>query len=295
VLELVELRRHFGTIEALAGISLTIEHGEILGLLGPNGAGKTTTMRAVMGILGVDSGTLQWNGKPIRAEDRRGFGYMPEERGMYPKMHLGDHLRYLARLHGLSSGAARTAANSWAERLGLGDRLDARIDELSHGNQQRAQLAAALVSGPDLVVLDEPFSGLDPTGVDALGDLMVEYGRRGAAVLFSSHQLDLVERFCRRVVIIDDGRVVLAGTLDELARRHGRHLRVAVEGAAEGWATTLPGVTRADYDAQGAFVALADDADPQQVLGEMQRLGPVTSFSFERPPLSVLFREAVER
>ena len=166
---------------------------------------------------------------------------------------------------------------------------------MSHGNQQRAQLAAALVSGPDLVVLDEPFSGLDPVGVDALGDLMVEYGRRGAAVLFSSHQLDLVERFCRRVVIIDKGRVVLAGTLDQLSQRHGRHLRVAVTGAPEGWATTLPGVTHADYDARGAIVAVADSADPQEVLGHMQRLGPVTNFSFERPPLSVLFREAVEQ
>jgi ABC-2 type transport system ATP-binding protein len=295
VLRSSQLRRSFGDVDALRDVSFTVERGEILGFLGPNGAGKTTAMRAVMGILALDHGSLTWDEHAITAEDRRRFGYMPEERGLYPKMRLGEQLRFLARLHGSGAREADDATSRWARRLSLDERLDARIDELSHGNQQRAQLAAALVHDPDLLVLDEPFSGLDPTGVDALGEVMLEQASGSSAVVFSSHQLDLVERFCRRVVIIDHGAVVLAGTLDELASRGGRRLRVGVGGTNGRWADTLPGVVRVDYDTSSAFVTLDDDADPERVLDAMRTLGPVTHFAVERPPLSVLFREAVER
>jgi ABC-2 type transport system ATP-binding protein len=255
-------------------------------------------MRSVMGILAVDSGTMRWDGHPIAADDRRTFGYMPEERGLYPKMRLGDHLRYLARVHGLPVDGAAAATERWAARLDVHERLANKIDELSHGNQQRAQLAAALVHEPALLVLDEPFSGLDPPSVDTLGEVMTDQAERGAAVLFSSHQLDLVERFCRRVVIIDHGTVVLAGTMDELAARHGVRLRVALAGEAgrgARWADGLPGVAAVAYDASSALLTMADGASGQPVLDALRARGPVTHFAYERPPLSVLFREAVER
>jgi len=270
--------------------------GEVLGLLGPNGAGKTTLMRAVRGVTGLDAGIATWDGHPIGEDDRRTFGYMPEERGMYPKMRLHDQLVYFARLHGLARRPAAAASSRWLETLALDDRARSRTDELSHGNLQRAQLAVALVHEPRLLVLDEPFSGLDPLWVDALGALMVEQARRGGAVVFSSHQLDLVEQFCERVVILDRGRVVLAGPVDELATRGPRRLRVTVAGTGATWADGLAGVdVLTDDNGAGALLALAPDADHQLVLTAALAAGPVTHFAFERVHLSQLFREAVGR
>jgi ABC-2 type transport system ATP-binding protein len=268
--------------------------GELLGLLGPNGAGKTTLMRSVMGVTGLDAGRATWDGHPIGEDDRRGFGYMPEERGLYPKMRLHDQLVYFARLHGLARRPAATASAHWLETLDLADRARSRTDELSHGNLQRAQLAVALVHEPRLLVLDEPFSGLDPLWVDALGTLMVEQARRGAAVIFSSHQLDLVEQFCERVVVLDRGRVVLAGSVDDLATRGPRRLRVTVAGRNAAWTDGLTGVrVLADDNGSGALLALEPEVDDQVVLTAALRAGPVTHFAFERIHLSQLFREAV--
>ena len=270
--------------------------GEVLGLLGPNGAGKTTLMRAVMGVTGLDGGRATWDGHAIGEDDRRSFGYMPEERGLYPKMRLHDQLVYFARLHGLARRPAGAASTRWLETLDLADRARSRTDELSHGNLQRAQLAVALVHEPRLLVLDEPFSGLDPLWVDALGDLMVEQARRGGAVIFSSHQLDLVEQFCERVVILDRGRVVLAGPVAELATRGPRRLRVTVAGRDATWASGLAGVdVLADDNGAGSLLALAPDTDDQAVLAAALAAGPVTHFGFERVHLSQLFREAVGR
>ena len=270
--------------------------GEVLGLLGPNGAGKTTLMRAVMGVTGLDAGSATWNGRPIDEDDRRAFGYMPEERGLYPKMRLADQVVYFARLHGLARRVAQAAASHWLDVLELADRARNRSDELSHGNLQRAQLAVALVHEPRLLVLDEPFSGLDPLWVDALGELMIDQARQGAAVVFSSHQLDLVEQFCQRVVILDRGRVVLAGAVDELATRGRRQLRVAVAGADATWARALDGVeVLADSNGAGALLALRPEVDDQRVLAAALEAGAVTHFAFERVRLSQLFREAVAR
>ncbi len=270
--------------------------GEVLGLLGPNGAGKTTLMRAVMGVTGLDGGTAGWGGHSIGEDDRHRFGYMPEERGLYPKMRLHDQLVYFARLHGLARRPAAAASSRWLETLELADRARSRTDELSHGNLQRAQLAVALVHEPDLLVLDEPFSGLDPLWVDALGELMMDQARRGGAVVFSSHQLDLVEQFCERVIILDRGRVVLAGAVAELATRGRRRLRVTVPGRGAAWVDGLAGVeVLADDNGAGTLLALAPDVDDQLVLTAALRAGPVTHFAFERVHLSQLFREAVVR
>ena len=180
----------------------------MVGFVGPNGAGKTTAMRIVLGVLEPDAGEVRWRGARVDAETRRRFGYMPEERGLYPKMRVLDHLVYLARLHGLGATDARSSALGAVETLGVADRRTDRVESLSLGNQQRVQLAAALVHRPDVLVLDEPFSGLDPVGVDVLSGVLRERADGGVPVVFSSHQLELVERLCESVVLIDHGRVV---------------------------------------------------------------------------------------
>ena len=208
VLEVAALHQRFGELIALDGVAFGVGEGEIVGLVGRNGAGKTTTMRAVMGILAPDRGTVAWAGHAVGEVDRLRFGYMPEERGLYPQMRLLDQVAYFARLHGLDPAAATVAGRRWLERLGLGERVHEKLIALSHGNQQRVQLAVALVHGPELLVLDEPFAGLDPEAVDSLSQVLLEQAAAGTAVLFSSHQLELVERICRRVVILESGRVL---------------------------------------------------------------------------------------
>ena len=201
---------------ALGGVSFTVEAGQMFGFVGPNGAGKTTTMRIVLGVLAADRGEVLFGGRPVDFEMRTRFGYMPEERGLYPKMRVRDQLVYLARLHGRDAASAAASADDWIERLGLTDRAGDRVEQLSLGNQQRVQLAAALVHEPELLVLDEPFSGLDPVGVDVLSGVLADYASRGVPVVFSSHQLELVERLCEAVAIIKDGRLVASGTVEEL-------------------------------------------------------------------------------
>src|SRR3712207_1952378 len=213
----------------------------MFGFCGANGAGKTTTMRIAMGLARADAGEVRWRGRPLDEEARRRIGYMPEERGLYPKMRVGEQLTYFARLHGMDAAAAARAAEEWSGRLGLGERRRSRLEELSLGNQQRVQLAAALVSRPEVLVLDEPFSGLDPVGVDALAEALLEQVRGGVPVVFSSHQLDLVERLCDAVGILARGSMVAAGPVPELRRREsGRLLRVVVPDAPSGWAAALP-------------------------------------------------------
>lgn len=299
VLRCRDLHLRYGSVVALDGLSLDVEPGRMTGFVGPNGAGKTSTMRIVLGVLGPDSGEVTWNGRPLDAAARRRFGYMPEERGLYPKMRVADQLVYLARLHGLDAAAARRATDDLLDRLGLVDRARDELESLSLGNQQRVQLAAALVHGPDLLVLDEPFSGLDPIGVDVLAGVLREEVERGAPVLFSSHQLDLVERLCDTVAIVKDGRIVAAGDVERLRRENRRRMvRVEVEGAAG--ADWLAGVAGAaamppgSSHERGTLVALDDDTDAQLVLDRARAAGPVTHFSFVLPTLSELFREVVE-
>ena len=214
--ELVGLRRTFGDVVAVDGLSFAVPAGTLFGFVGRNGAGKTTTMRIVCGLLAADEGCVRWRGEAVDALARERIGYMPEERGLYPKMRARDLLEYFGVLHGLSHARARAAAAGWLGRLGLGDRADARIEQLSQGNQQRVQLAAALVHEPDLLVLDEPFAGLDPIVCDVLTDVLREQAARGVPVLFSSHQLELVEHVCESVAIIDRGRLVACGPVDRL-------------------------------------------------------------------------------
>lgn len=231
MLELTGLRKRFGDRTALDGVSFAVRPGEMFGFVGSNGAGKTTTMRVVMGVLAPDEGTVTWQGRPIDHDVRRTFGYMPEERGLYAKMGVRDQLVFFARLHGLSARAAAHATDDLLDQLGIADRAGDRVEALSLGNQQRVQLAAALVHDPVLLVLDEPFSGLDPVGIDALAEVLAQRVATGVPVVFSSHQLDLVERLCDSVGIIVGGRIVASGTVDELRPVAGASLTDAFRAA----------------------------------------------------------------
>jgi ABC-2 type transport system ATP-binding protein len=281
---------------ALDDLSFKVPAGQVFGFLGPNGAGKTSAMRAILGISALDAGQVRWKGAPITADDRRHFGYMPEERGLYPTMIVVEQLQYLGELHGLDASAARASAEKWLEKLGVADRSGDKVEALSLGNQQRVQLAAAFVHGPQLLVLDEPFSGLDPVGIDALSAVLHDEAAAGATVIFSSHQLDLVEHMCESVAIINRGRLVATGTVDELTTAGPALLEVQVEGDKTGaWAKRLAGVKLAGNDEGRLRLVLADGTDPQKVLAAAEKRGPVRHFSFERRRLSEVFREAVMR
>ena len=296
LLEFDGLSRQFGTVIALNDLSFSVPSGQVVGFLGPNGAGKTTTMRAAFGLTDLDAGSVRWNGVPVGATQRRRFGYMPEERGLYPNMLVAEEVEYLGRLHGMDTSSAATATKQWLERLDVADRSTSKVEALSHGNQQRVQLAAALVHDPEVLVLDEPLAGLDPTGIDAIGEVLVDQARSGRCVLFSSHQLDLVEDLCESVAIIDHGRLVVSGTVDELAARGARRLAVRVEGDRQGaWARVIPGITVSEMDGGEVRLVLDDATDSDVVLDAARAAGHVTKYVFERRRLSEVFREAVSR
>jgi ABC-2 type transport system ATP-binding protein len=253
-------------------------------------------MRAIFGVTALDAGEIRWRGNPVDAAARRTFGYMPEERGLYPAMALFDQVEYFARLHGMDGAAAEKAAWHWIDRLGLSGRGRTRIDALSHGNQQRAQLAVALVHNPDLLVLDEPFSGLDPGGIDDMSSILAERAAAGVTVLFSSHQLDLVEDICEAVAIIYRGRLVVSGPVADL--RRGEHARLAVRVAgdkAAAWSAGLAPVmgtvdlVRADGTAE---ISLTTSTDSQAILDLARAAGPIEHFAYEDRSLSEVFRQA---
>jgi ABC-2 type transport system ATP-binding protein len=295
VLELRGLSRRFGDVVALDDVSFTVDQGEMVGFVGPNGAGKTTAMRIVLGVLHPDAGEVRWRGAPVDAESRRRFGYMPEERGLYPKMRVVDQLVYLARLHGLEPDDAAGQARRLMEVLGIADRARDRTEALSLGNQQRVQLAAALVHRPEVLVLDEPFGGLDPVGVDVLSGVLREQANGGVPVVFSSHQLDLVERLCESVVLIDRGRVVAAGRIPDLQAADERRLfRVEVAGAPAGWLERLDGFRVVQPLAAGAVLEAVDHGREGALLDAARAAGEVRHFSVVQPSLAQIFRRAVQ-
>ncbi len=292
MLDISELHQSFGERVAVDRLSLAVNGGEIVGLVGRNGAGKTTTMRAVMGIYRPIGGSITWSGHPVGRSDRLRFGYMPEERGLYPQMRVLDQIAYFARLHGIALQAARTEEQRWLTRLGLEGRELDPVVALSHGNQQRVRLAVALVYEPELLVLDEPFAGLDPSAVDSLSQVLRDETARGTAVLFSSHQLDLVERLCDRIVILEQGRVLASGTLDELRARSPQRLRVRVA-TSEDWTAGLKGVEVVGKDPLGVLLAVTPGLDTQALLRQAMSAGLVEYFGFESGGLVELYRRLV--
>jgi ABC-2 type transport system ATP-binding protein len=292
VLELHSVSKRYGDRLAVDDLDLAVEPGQMFGFVGTNGAGKTTTMRIIMGVLAPDAGSVRWQGRLADADARRGFGYMPEERGLYPKMRIKEQLAYLAALRGTPQQEAERAVEELLGEFGLAERGNDRVEQLSLGNQQRVQLAAALVHDPEFLVLDEPFSGLDPVGVDALAHILAQRVERGVGVLFSSHQLDLVERLCDAVGIIQAGRMVATGPVEELrTRNRGRRYRVV--GAATTWVDGVPGARVVERNGTALVVELAESLSDQALLDAARAAGPVHEFRPLAPTLTELFREAV--
>lgn len=285
------ISRRYGEKVALEDLSFSVAPGEICGFVGPNGAGKTTAMRIIVGLLTPDRGRVMWDGGPIDEDRRRRIGYMPEERGLYPKMRIDQQLEYFGELHGLSASDSARQTSRWLDRLGIGDRKEDNVEALSLGNQQRVQLAASLIFEPDLLILDEPFSGLDPTGVDVLSSVLLEVCReRDVPVIFSSHQLELVERLCDSVTIIREGSLVATGRVDDLEDQYAENVwRLELTGVDEGWIPDLPGFTR-----KSAWeFELGDGVDPELLLDAGRKAGRVVEFGRSRPGLAELFRSAI--
>jgi ABC-2 type transport system ATP-binding protein len=284
------LSRTFGDVRAVDGVDLVVRPGGLTGFVGGNGAGKTTTMRMVMGLLRPDTGEVLWDDRPMTAADRRLFGYMPEERGLYPKQKVADQLTYLALLSGMTTADARAAIETQLERFGLADRAKDRVEALSLGNQQRVQIIAALLHRPTALVLDEPFSGLDPAAVDAMADILRDHAASGVPVLFSSHQLDLVERLCDHLIVLARGRVVAQGAVDALRAGGPTRYRLVTDADA-GWVRDVRGIHVHDVDGSSALLELVTDGAEQAVLREAVARGAVREFSRVVPPLAEIYRE----
>jgi ABC-2 type transport system ATP-binding protein len=287
------LTRRFGELTAVDDVSFTVPGGLLTGFVGGNGAGKTTTMRMIMGLLGIDAGEVLRDDRPITAADRRRIGYMPEERGLYPKQKVLDQLVYLGELSGMLAGDARRSALAHLERFDLADRAGDRVEKLSLGNQQRVQIVAALLNRPTALILDEPFSGLDPRAVDSMAELLREETAREVPVLFSSHQLDLVERLCDRLVVLAGGRVVAQGTVEDLRATGPRRFRLTTDTDA-GWVRDVRGLHVVDVDGPSALFEIAED-DPaparRAVLTEALGRGEVLELTRIVTPLSEIYRE----
>jgi len=289
MLEAQSLTRVFGTATVVDGVSFSVQPGRITGFVGANGAGKTTTMRMLMGVLGATSGEVLWDGAPITAADRRTFGYMPEERGLYPRSKVREQLVYFARLHGVPTAEATRRAEHLLTHFGLDERADDLLDALSLGNQQRVQIAAALVHRPRALVLDEPFSGLDPLAVDSMIDLL-HTEADDVPLLFSSHQLDLVERLCDDLVVLSGGRVVAAGTVAELRARGTERYRVEFVDTDAGWLRDVRGLTVEEVDGTTALVSLGG-LTPAELAAQAVGRARVVEVARVRQPLSEVFRE----
>jgi ABC-2 type transport system ATP-binding protein len=293
MLELHDVTKRYGERLALDHVSFTVGDGRLTGFVGGNGAGKTTTMRIILGVLAADGGSVALDGTAVTSADRRRIGYMPEERGLYPKMRVLEQTVYLARLHGWSAGAAHRNALGLLERLGLGERTNDTIESLSLGNQQRAQIAAALVHRPEVLVLDEPFSGLDPMAVETVQGVLADAAASGAPVLFSSHQLDIVERLCDDLVIIAGGRIAAVGTGDELRAEYGSERWELLTSGDVGWLRQHPGIRVEEFDGGWAVFEAETDAARQAALAEAVARGEVVSFTREQTSLAQIFKEVV--
>ncbi len=285
------ITQRFGNRVVLADVDFDVPSGTVIGLLGPNGAGKTTLMRILFGVLAPDSGTVEWQGRSATDADRRAWGYMPQERGLYREMRVLDLLVWIARLHGLDRHTGETRALRLLEQLDLESRARDKISSLSGGMSQRVQLAAAMVHGPELLVLDEPFAGLDPVAVRFLSEVIREHTRAGGNLLFSSHQLDLVEDLCESITLLNRGRVVLQGDVKQLkASSPNRWLRVDV--AVEPSWIDPSAAQIGTVDASGTRLRLLPGADPGEVLDSIRAHARPNDFGVEAPTLSELFLDA---
>ncbi|OLF12029.1 ABC transporter ATP-binding protein [Actinophytocola xinjiangensis] len=293
MLTVTAVSRSFGDKRVLDEVSFDVRSGRMTGFLGANGSGKTTTMRIVLGVLAAHGGTVRWRDQPVNQQVRQRFGYMPEERGLYPKMKVAEQVTWLGRLHGLDTVKAKANTARLLEQLDLAQRGEDKLEALSLGNQQRVQVAAALVHDPELLILDEPFSGLDPIAVDTVLGVLRERAAGGVPVLFSSHQLAVVERLCDDLVIISGGSIAAQGARDELRAKYGTtRYELVVDGDA-GWLRDQPGVRIADLDGPRAVFEPDDREVEQRVLRAALDRGPVRAFTPVVPTLDEIFKEVI--
>jgi ABC-2 type transport system ATP-binding protein len=289
--------KRFGEVVALDGASFSVEPGRIFGLLGANGAGKTTAMRIVLDILRADAGRVTWMGTENTALPRSTWGYLPEERGLYPKMKVGEQLRFFSALYGVRDDAARAEIADWLERFRIPDYLERKVEELSKGNQQKIQFIAAILHDPAVLIMDEPFTGLDPLNVRLLKEAFVAMRERGKTLIFSTHQMETVEELCESIAIIDRGRVIVSGAVRDVKRAMGRQVvRLSVEGDGVAWLDELPGVDvsarREDY----VELRVPADRDPESILrAALERGDRVLRFEIAEPSLEEIFVEHVGR
>ncbi len=288
------ITKSYGERAVLKDVSFGVAPGHLTGFVGGNGAGKTTTMRIILGLLESDSGAVTLGGAELTADARRQFGYMPEERGLYPKMKVLEQVVYFGRLHGFSKAEATERATGLLHQLGLEERLDDNVEALSLGNQQRAQIAASLVHDPEVLILDEPFSGLDPLAVDTVASVLQERAFRGVSVLFSSHQLDVVERLCDDVVILAAGSIRAAGPREDIRAQHAAP-RWELESTGDvGWLRTEPGVRVVDFDGGSAVFDVDGPEIAQRVLRRALDGADVTRFTPQHPSLAQIFKEVIQ-
>ena len=293
------ITKRFDDVVALDGVSFSVDPGRIFGLLGANGAGKTTSMRIVLDILRADAGRVTWQGAENISLPRKTWGYLPEERGLYAKMLVGEQLRFFAALYGVPDATAREGIDDWLERFRIPDYRERKVEELSKGNQQKIQFIAAILHDPDVLIMDEPFSGLDPVNVRLLKEAFLEMKGRGKTLIFSTHQMETVEELCESIAIIDRGKVVVSGAVRDVKRAMGRRVvRLATEGDGHGtaWLTEVPGVElmaeRADY----VELQVPADRDPNTILrAALERGERVTRFEIADPSLEEIFVEHVGR
>ena len=293
ILSLTEITKTFGDHRAIDGLSFDVQPGSIFGLLGRNGAGKTTTLRMIMDIIRPDSGTVEVFGRAMEESAKDRIGYLPEERGMYPKMKVLDMLQFFGTVKNLSPSDAKEKASRWLDRLDLGDWKTKKGEELSKGMQQKAQFAGAILAGPELLILDEPFSGMDPVNQDIFKDLILELNREGCTIIFSTHVMDQAERLCNEIALIDGGKAVLAGNLDSIKQRFGNNA-VQMEFKGDGsFIERLPYVKSADDYGGYVEITLGDGASPQDLLRESSPRLEIRRFEIMTPTLHNIFIQQV--
>jgi ABC-2 type transport system ATP-binding protein len=290
---LTGIRKAFAGHVAVTDLSLEVPRGSVFGLLGPNGAGKTTTLRMVMNILAPDAGSIEILGQPAGQAQRDRIGYLPEERGLYPRMVLEEQLLFLATLKGAPGAGTRRRLAGWLERLGLAGWAKRKVNELSKGMQQKAQLIAALLHDPDVLILDEPMSGLDPVGVNLMLEVFQELRRQGKTLVLSSHQMETVERLCDRVALINRGEKLLDGTVAAVKGRHGRDTLVLAYEGDGGFLASLPGVVRVSDSGRYVEIKIGQLADPQAILREAAARLRLSRFEIVEPSLHDIFVERV--
>ncbi len=293
-LKIDSISKSFGAFKAVDTLSLEVPAGSIYGILGPNGAGKTTTIRMILNIIAPDSGNITLGGVPFNEDLKKQVGYLPEERGIFKKMKILDLLGYFGELKGLSSKEARRRGTEWTERLGLKDWLKKKGEELSKGMQQKVQFICTILHEPKLLILDEPFSGLDPINMDLLKDIILELKAKGSTILFSTHQMDSAEKLCEYICLINRGQKILDGGLKEVKRQYGKSsVAVSVEGDST-YLASLHGVARVDDYGPYKEVRLSNGASPQQLLRQILEKSVIHRFELMEPSLHNIFIEAVK-